>query len=328
MAALKLSVFLTGLLLVFLLPLGARALVGPDPAGRYVKALLRAVYRAQTQLEEETDLYVDHSSWDNAWKVPSPGSSYEVQTTASRHFGVNLARYLQDMVPYYQELLATSYTPAEPLRVFVFPSLEQYNKFGEDFGAEHSSFYGSFYAPTHDQRPVASYVTDNAIRQRMWAVHSAAHQYMAEAFPNTTPPAWVREGLASYFSIIDHQARSYAFGEIERILEGRTPTGDLMTSNVQYIPLDELLATEEKDYGRRAHNRLIEIGMLFYYLLWFREDTRIEKDDDGNVTRAPFRDYIRDIVHGRPYDRGPVYQLLTSGIRDLEEGFRTYPFGG
>ena len=54
------------------------------------------------------------------------------------------------------------------------------------------------------------------------------------------------------------------------------------------IPLSRLFQQELRDYANRPHAHMMELGMLFYYLLRFREDTRTTQPDE-EVQRAPFR---------------------------------------
>ena len=49
----------------------------------------------------------------------------------------------------------------------------------------------------------------------MQITHSALHQFLAAAFPGRTPPTWINEGLAAYFSI--YWDYDWGLSEFERL---------------------------------------------------------------------------------------------------------------
>ena len=191
---------------------GAAPASDPVPDEAYGRSLEAALRRAQRGLEERTTLWEDHSTWETAWRVESP--RYVVRTTRGHWFGRLLADSLESMWPRFQDLLAPGFEPSGKLPVYVFPDIPSYNAFGDANAAEHSSFYGSYYAQQDAARPVAASFTDNLVQMRMFVTHAATHQFLDRAF-TTQPPTWVSEGLASYFEL----QWSYEWGvsEFERL---------------------------------------------------------------------------------------------------------------
>ncbi|MCP3919488.1 MAG: hypothetical protein GY711_28455 [bacterium] len=287
--------------------LGLLASAKPESLSAYDRALGRAVDRSQQKLESGVELAADHSTWENAWRVSS--KRFTIRTTESRYFGAALAADLESMYTRFQELTGSRYEPTEPLEVFVMLDLPAYNAFGNDHGAEHSSFYGSFFAAQHPERPVATYYSENPTLMRMWATHSAGHQFVVAAF-GSEPPLPLAEGLATYWTFFWDW--NWAVDEFERL----EAAGSI-------VPLQRLLASDLDEFAsspEKGHARLVQLGMLFAYLLTFREDTRTVTKGI-RVIEAPFRDYLRDVLAGRDASGHAVHSLLTSDLETLQRDF-------
>lgn len=278
------------------------------PASPYLRALQRAVAEAQARAIQDLDVWEDHSSWDSAWEVRT--EHFRVRTTRSYGEGMQIALGLENMLEHFQQALGTGFAPQEPLPVFLLPDRAAYNQFGEANGAEHSSFYGSFYADQHADQPVAVAWEANPVWLRMQITHSVVHQYLDRAFSGS-PPAWVDEGLAAYFSI--YWAYPWAVTELER-LKG---DGEL-------LPLSRLLSDPLPSYTQKTNTRFLQLGMLFYYLLRFRDDTRTTLPREAEQ-RAPFRDYLTAVLQGRDPSSLPVHSLLQD-TGTLEKEFLAYQF--
>jgi len=289
----------------------------PSNARRaYARSVRRELDGAQARLQQGIELFQDRSTWENPWVLRT--KHYEVRTTESYAFGNDLARGLEQMFVEFQRVLATDWEPTEPLKVFVFPNLAAYNVFGDDHGEEHSSFYGSFYAPGHPERPIASYYCGDYYRQRQWITHSAAHQFVAGAFPGRQVPDGVSEAIAAYFAVYWNFE-----GALQRFdaLRSPDPSGD-----VRFIPLANLLRTPITAYGDRPGDRLVELGILASYLLNYREDTRTTYDEQGAESRAPFAQYVRTILRGGNAEELPIHMLLNHDTAYLEDELRAFEF--
>jgi hypothetical protein len=276
----------------------------PTPFERAVDGTLR---RVQTQLEGSLQLWADHSSWEDAWEVK--GVNYEVRTVASWAFGRDLALSLEPMLAHFQSFTGSDYLPDEPFEVMVFPDIGAYNTFGGGF-AEHSSVYGSFYPSGHPDQPVATYYSPNPTRMRMWATHSAVHQFVDRAFNGRPISVSMSEGLACYFTLFwDY---SYGVRELKRLKD-----------EGQLIPLRQLLSEPLAAYLADPHPRLIELGMLFTYLLAVREDTRTVVEGE-QVVQSPFNDYVRGALRGQNITGHPAHALLGENLDELERDFFAY----
>lgn len=315
------------------------ALPLPAPAGDgpYRRVLRAAVERAQAELVNASDLYEDHSTWERAWRAES--ARYVVQTTHSRYLAQDVANGLDTMFDHFRRILRSEFEPTQKLEVFILPDLAAYNDFGNEHGAEHSSFLGSFFPNGHPQRPVACMFDANPILLRMWITHSAVHQFVDRAYTRQAP-VWMSEGLASYFALYWDQ--DYGPRELARILANAPPIdqapapdaglrnavqnllgNQAAPSPATYVPLGQLLDAPIASYVDRSHSRLIELGMLFTYLLHFREDTRTV-EEEGEIVSAPFADYLRDYLEGRDVTGTAVHALLFVDRGQLEADFRAY----
>ena len=138
----------------------------------------------------------------------------------------------------------------------------------------------------------------------MWITHSALHQFVEHAYSRQAP-AWVSEGLASYFTT--YWAYSWCGSELERFeSEGRA------------LPLDRLLTEGLDQYGDDSDVRFIQLGMLFNYLLHKREDTLT---GEGG---SPFADWLRTVMAGRDASGLPVNTLLTTDRARLQQDFSSF----
>ena len=281
---------------------------GMPSAELYGRTVARALASAQIELLGEIDLWEDHSRWENAWEVAS--EHYRVQTTHSRYLAASLAEGMETMLGHFQSVLGTDWAPSTPVEIWVFPTLAEYNQFGNANGAQHSSMYGSFHATQHGQQPVATMYTANPTLLRMWITHAAVHQFVSGAFP-ATPSTAISEGLASYFSLYWDPA--YAASEHDRVAKGSL-----------FIPLRQLLADPLQSYVQNADDRFMELGTLFSYLLHHREDTRLGPDNEG--FGGSFAAYLRAVLNGRNVTGMPFDDMLAHDLDELEESYRTFAF--
>lgn len=274
----------------------------PAAATNTQRLLQRANELAEARMHSKLAVWTDHSTWEKAWVVHS--AHFAVRTTRSYGFGLDIAAGLEAMLKNFQSTLATDFAPDQPMQVQIHPDVAAYNAFGATNGDAHSSFYGSFYAPRLPEKPVAVAWDDNTTLLRMQTTHSVLHQYLGALHPNAPVANWVHEGLAAYFSI--YWDYSWGLGEFERLKAG----GNL-------VPLAQLVNEPLTAYD---HPRLMELGMLFYWLLRYRDDTR-----SVDATNAPFRDFVNAILAGRDPSALPFAKLLADPAA-LDKDFRAFDF--
>jgi hypothetical protein len=274
----------------------------------YHRTLTRALERAQTELEGSLDLTVDHSRWEDPWKATS--EHYEVRTTHSYALASEMARNLEFLRSEMVKLLGEDTRPPGKSAIWIFPSLNAYNTFGQPYDT-HSSFYGSFYAPEHPDRPVASYYTSNFTQLGMWVTHGAVHQFLDQSIGSRQLDAWIVEGLAGYFAL--HW--DWAFGKHElanRVAQKRA------------LPLERLVGDPIAAYNvETAEGRFLELGMLFHYLLSYCEGTRT---GEGENASGPFRDFLRNVVRGQDVSRWEFARSLDEDLLMIEDEFRSCDF--
>jgi hypothetical protein len=281
------------------------------------RSIRRELDGAQARLQQGVELFQDRSTWENPWVITT--KHYEVRTTESYAFGNDLAGGLEQLFVEFQRVLGTDWEPTAPLKVFVFANIAAYNVFGDDHGQEHSSFYGSFFAPGHPEQPVATFYCGDYYRQHQWVTHSATHQFIAGAFPGRVIPDGLSESLASYFAIYWNFE-----GALQRFDALRSPDS---SGDVRFIPLSNLLQTPITAYGDRPGDRLVELGVLTSYLLNFREDSRTTYDETGAETSAPFAEYVRTVLRGGNAEALPIHQLWNNDTAYLEDELREFEFG-
>lgn len=284
----------------------------PTPATGYELAVQAGLARAQAALEKAVDIVEDHSTWERAWEVSS--EHYTVRTTHSHWLGAQLAFGLDRMLEHFRTILAPGFTPNERFVVHVFPDVATYNTFGEQFGEHHSSIYGSFWAGQSPQPVVAAVEDSNLVRLQMAVTHSALHQFVARAFPGQRPATWIEEGLASYFAL--YWAPEYGIDEHLRLVESKDT-----------VSLARLLPAGIDAYGADTHDRFMQLGMLFTWLLHYREDTRMPAESQARVEQpGRFAAYLRTILRGeRVSDEAMV--ALVNDRAGLQEAFRAERFG-
>lgn len=291
--------------------------LGPGPASQgaagaaYERAVDRALERAQADLEARLVLWQDHSTWENAWRVAT--EHYEVRTVHSYALGLRIAQGLETMLGHFRELLQTDFEPRRKLPIWVFPDVGAYNNFGnaEVDADEHSSFWGSFYARNHPERPVAAVYSDNLLHLEMLVTHSAVHQFLDHAFGGGEP-LWIGEGLAAYFTsfwAFDFYKEEF----YELVDQGR------------YVPVAQLVGAPMAQYTGQPHERFVELGMLFYYLLYRREDTRLRGEGEPPAP-ASFRDYLVAQLKGADASSLPFHARFLTNGSGIDEDFRNHQF--
>lgn len=287
----------------------------PAPAARAgsgaadsAAALDRALRRTGEEIARTTELYEDHSTWEKAWIVET--DHYSVRTIESRFLAADIAAGLEVMLGHFLETLELKEAPARRAAIQIVPDVATYNRLGASYD-QHSSFYGSFFADQDPARPVIAVYDANPTLLRMQITHGAVHQFLAAEFPNRTWPTWIGEGLAAYFSI--YWDYDWGLDEFERVRKD----GNL-------VPLPRLFKEEIAAYATRPHAHMMELGMLFYYLLRFRDDTRTTLPEEEQQ-RGPFRDYLLATLRGQETSRLPVAALLRDPTK-LDEEFDRFQF--
>jgi hypothetical protein len=295
-------------LLVLLSSLHAGAFPS-DTDTAYDRVLERALVRAEADLIRSTDLWVDHSSWENAWEVSS--AHYTVRTTESRYLAKDVGEGLEIMLGHFQNILGTDFVPNQPFLVLIFPTLSEYNVFGNSVGAEHSSALGNFYADQDPNLAIATYFVQYPTLLRMWITHSATHQFVARAFRPSLSTG-ISEGLASYFSL--YWDRRHAADEHNRLKDSPA-----------YVPLERLLQGSVQQILANPNDGLMELGLFFNYLLHYREDTRMA-EEGAEEPENSFVTYLRLAVRGQDTSDTGFERLLRRNFEAMEEDFRAFSF--
>jgi len=296
-----------GLGLALLLPPqgGARPAQAPD---LYARVLLRGLDRAQAKVLAGLTFEVDHSRWEDPWVVTT--AHYQVRTTGSYLQAHEVARDLEFLRGEFVKVLGEGRAPSGPRPVFILPTIGDYNRFGNDHGAEHSSLLGSFYSDQHPEQPVVTYQNGNSTWLGMWITHSAVHQFLEQGF-GPQRELWVSEGLASYFAL--YWDWRYGARELERIEKGPT-----------YVSLEKLVRDPIQAYSRHPDDRFIELGMLFNFLLNHCEATK--NGATGDPTTGPFQEFLRAAVRGQSVTDTEFFQTLEEASALLEQDFREFEF--
>ena len=254
----------------------------------------------------------DHNTWDKAWKISS--EHYVVQTTQTYAYGKSLATGLDQMAVLFQKLIKPDFVWTQKLSVQLFPDATAYNTFGNNGGDLHSSIYGSYFANGQGDSPVAATLQSNGTLVWIQVTHSASHQFLEAAYPGHSIPTWIEEGLASYFAL--HWGWQWGESEMRRYVEAKT-----------WVPLKRVLTVPIGGYGAKVNQHFIGLGLLFRYLLHYREDTKSTNDADG-VQQGPFAGYLRDVLAGKNVLDHPVHDLLHNQTKELEAALLATDWGG
>lgn len=281
------------------------------PANVSKRVLDRAVKRLHRDLTEELDIWVDRSDFANAWVATT--DHFSVRTTKSYGLAKDLASGLETMLGHFRKVLGSDYVPPKPFPVFVLPGRADYNAFGESHGEHHSSFFGSFHALSHAERPVAAEWIDNPTLLRMQITHSVVHQYLHSAFPASVGKrtAWVEEGLAAYFTF---------YWDPKWTLDQYL----LAKKDGRLLDLGKVLLQPISQYGNDTEVRMLQLAIFFDYLLRLREDTKTTIGEDGKPQGA-FRDYLIATLEGRSPLALPFSRILINRAK-LAQDFLDYDF--
>lgn len=273
----------------------------------YRRVVTRALERAQGELVAGFDFEVDHSRWENPWVVTT--AHYQVRATRSFAQTTRIAQDLEFMHAEFVKLLGEGQPQGAPRQIWIFPHIGDYNRFGDEHGAEHSSLLGSFYAGAHADRPVVTYQNGNETLLGMWITHGATHQFLEQNFgPQRT--LWVDEGLASYFAL--YWDWSFGARELERIEKGST-----------FVPLERLVSDPIQAYARRPDDRFIQLGMLFRFL---RDECEATRDGAPGEPAGSFQEFLRAAVRGTDAAETEFVQTFEEAADLLEEDFKAFDF--
>ncbi|MFK7740337.1 MAG: hypothetical protein AB8H80_08430 [Planctomycetota bacterium] len=279
--------------------------------GARERAIDKSLERAHAELTKELDIWSDHSTIENAWQARS--KHFVVRTVESYMLANDIAKGLETMFDHFQKQLGDDYVPTTLFPVVILPSRAAYNSFGEAHGQEHSSFYGSFFAASHEQLPVAAEYHENPTLLRMQITHSVVHQYLHAAYPQSIGrrPMWIEEGLAAYFTYYWDPKWT-----LDRFLEAKEK---------RRLPrLSQALRAQPSAYRADPDARLLQLAMLFDYLIRHREDTKSAPDEQGKM-RGPFRDYLVAVLKGNNTSKEPFAKLLADRAQ-LSEDFNAFEF--
>lgn len=274
--------------------------------------LEEALTRVDRRLRRSLTLLESHDSWDRRWRIAS--DHYVVQTTLPYWIGRELADALEAMLPFYQNILGTSHLPTSPVDVLVFPTIAEYNGFGNTHGGTHSSVYSSFYADQAPGAPIAMVANDNMLALKIWATHSAVHQYLYEAF-GPGLDTFVVEGLSAYFSLI-YWSDAWAWGQLSE-LEGTR----------RYIPLRRLVNEGIDSYASEdTHARLVIQGTFFAYLLHFHPETSIVPEGE-EPRQEGFQQFLQGVLRsGAPIAAQPNFRSELERLDGYERDFLEFEY--
>jgi hypothetical protein len=291
-----------------LVGIGLQGSPATKPADLYRRAVARALTRAQAELVAGAKLDVDHSRWEDPWVVVT--EHYEVRSTRSYAQARSIADSSEFLRGEMVRLLGEGRggrTAKQP--IWIFPTLAAYKVFGQANGAEHSSMWGSYYASGDPALPVATYDNGDPTQVGMWVTHSAVHQFLEQSF-GTQREVWVDEGLASYFALFWNW--TYGAQELERLEQTRA-----------FLPLARLVREPLQGYLDKTHERFIELGMLFQYLLHSCDATK--NGAAGDPATGPFQEFLRLAVRGQDVsDTEFVASFEATAL--LEEDFKNFDF--
>ena len=300
--------------------LTAPRLIGQDLQRSAVQSVLDA---AQRRIEDRSDIWEDHSRWENAWEVET--DDVLVKTTKSYGFAKTVATGQQSMIEWFRRILGDGAGLGGKLVVHVWPDRTSYNAAGEEFGADHSSFYGSFLA-TRPEGPVVESVWDpvpewdqaaNVTLCQMQITHSLLHGYVARCYPSSVLPTWAVEGLAEYFAF--YWNKPWAMRRLQALRDGGSRIG-----------VRDLLVESESDFNdSRAQARMLTLGMLFLWLMEHRDGSKLEPLVEGEDASGPFRDFLVTGLRGRDMEEHPFRdQLRDPNELATEFGAWTLPGSG
>lgn len=287
--------------------IGAQGSPAAKPADLYRRAVARAYARAQAELVAAAKLDVDHSRWEDPWVAVT--EHYEVRSTKSYRQARTIADSSEFLRAEMVKLLGEGRggrTAKQP--IWIFPNLGAYTVFGNANGEEHSSLWGSYYADKDPALAVATYENGNPTLLGMWVTHSAVHQFLSQNF-GAQRLVWVDEGLASYFALFWDW--DYGASELERLKQARA-----------FIPLERLVREPIQAYLEKPHERFIELGMLFHFLLNSCEATK----NGANGDPGPFQEFLRLAVRGQDVSDTEFMTSFEEAARLLEEDFRNFDF--
>ena len=275
----------------------------------YRRVLARALERAEKQLLASANFDVDHSRWDDPWIVQT--EHYEVRSTKSYSQARSIADGSELMRGEFVKLLGEGRAGRTGRQaIWIYPTLSAYKTFGNANGAEHSSFWGSYYASADAALPVATYDPNNPTQLGMWVTHSAVHQFLEQSF-GSQRETWVDEGLASYFALFWDW--HYGASELERLKKAR-----------MFVPLERLVQEPIQAYAEHTHERFIELGMLFHYLLNSCEVTK--NGAGGDPTTGPFQEFLRAAVRGQDVSGTEFAKSFDEDAALLEQDFKDFDF--
>jgi hypothetical protein len=275
----------------------AQAPAAKNPLDERIDARVsEASSKLQSDYEATLKLRPDRTQFENAFQCVS--AHYRVRCNETYAVARIIDDVLEKMWLQYQGLLQAE-PKGDPMPVFVFRTIEEYNQFSQTNGAQHSSNYGAYYSTQNAEHPVVTYVAPNAddpFFTKLCASHAAFHQFLASTSP-TALPAWLDEGLASYFSLYMQPDawNSYLPSLGERWQNG-LPVG-----------LSTLLRAGNETYTADHYN---EIGAFVYYLRHLRPDTS-----------KVFDDFVRKLVRGDAVNDSPVQQVVSGDLAALEKDF-------
>ncbi len=282
------------------------ALHAQDPS-----PLDRVLDDVQRRVERDTEILEERTTWETAWVARS--EHYEVRSLHSYGLAKQIADGQETMLEHFQRVLGKGIQRSEPFVIHVRRDVGAYNQAGEEFGTEHSSFYGSYFAEQEERTPVEVAWDRNTTWLQIQITHSALHQFLKTAHPGARMPAWVEEGLAAYFSFYWDQA--WAIAELQR-----------MRTDDEVLGFRQLAATNLSSFGRDTHARMVQLGMLFSWLMDYREDTRIQHDADGAVTGGRFLEVLRKLCNGEGEFAALNFITELGGPIDLMKDFTAYEF--
>jgi hypothetical protein len=226
-----------------------------------------------------------HGEWDDAWEIES--DHFVLRTDMDYDFAAKMSQAAEKLFANMTTFLGFEPELRDPLPVYIFKDLDEYNVFGSQYanGDEgfRSSAMGCFYALSHPDAPAVTFYhfdeNYNYLWTDQWFHHVVPHQILAEALPNLAS-TWMLNGIATYFELWSNFEPP--FKEIKRKLSGR-----------RMIPLNDFFDIEglsDNDEGgfnlSTDSNHATQAGFLIYFMVHNEKYNKLLKEYFSKMTKS------------------------------------------
>jgi pSer/pThr/pTyr-binding forkhead associated (FHA) protein len=201
------------------------------------------------------------SNWEDAWTCTTP--YYDIRSNTSEEFTNELGRFMEAAFKEYEKLFERP--TKKRMTLYAFRTYEDYRNYCLQTNNQGQVRAGGF--ASSKTNIGCGYTRDDNKTLLNTMIHEGAHLFHYNACPNSRPPSWFAEAIATQFEGYEWDGQKL---KVHYISPSRLPWLQRSLRQAKYIPLTDMVKGSSLEYINRdpeeASTFYAQCWGLYYYL--------------------------------------------------------------